>query len=68
MIFVIPFSFCSEQHANITRKYNKFEIVLSYQVIRKVQIYYQRNADNVMVYIPKGNYLNNLVHGEPKMH
>ena len=43
---------------------NNFEIVLSDQMIRKVQIYHQHTVDNMMVYI---NYLANFVHGEPKM-
>ena len=38
------------------------------QVIWKVEIYQQHTVDNVMVYIPKGNYLTSFVHGESKIH
>ena len=42
--------------------------VLKGQVIWKVEIYQQHTVDNVMVYIPKGNYLTSFVHGESKIH
>ena len=47
---------------------NNFEITLSDQMIWKAQIYHQHTVDNTMVYIAKGIYLTNFVHGEPKMH
>ena len=37
-------------------------------MIWKVQIYHQQTVDNIVVYIPKGNYLVNFANGEPKMH
>ena len=30
--------------------------------------YHQHNVDNIMVYLVKGIYLTNFVHGKPKMH
>ena len=41
--------------------------VLRDQMIWKVQTYHQYTVDKIRVYIPKGNYLTNLVYGEPKM-
>ena len=36
-------------------------------MIWKVQLYHQHTVDNIVVYIPKGNYLINFTHGEPKI-
>ena len=43
-----------------------FEIVLSDQMIWKMQIYNQHTVNNITVYIPRGNYLTNPVHGQPE--
>ena len=45
---------------------NNFEIFLGDEMNWKSQIYHQHTIDNMMVYIPKGNYLANFVHDESK--
>ena len=64
MIFGCFVQFLQRISCSHGKNLNNFEIILSDQMIWKVQIYHQHTVDNMMVYI---NYLANFVHGEPKM-
>ena len=55
---------CSVQFQNL----NNFEMVLSDQMIWKVQIYHPQPVENTMIYIPKGIFGKSFFHGEPKIH
>ena len=50
-----------------SQELNNLENVLSDQMVWKVEIY-QHTVDIIIVFIKKGNYLTNFVHGKPKMH